>query len=376
MEPETSTALEELYKSIQTFSSLNMAAENRDKLYRYNDALMQSLCSILEDCNCDETVKMQYFNTTMDQFADAMQELFPSLIGEGIHKADEEEPQEPPVVKSDTGRYDVIVEIEKFNPYHDDRGRFASANSHTSFTIRTKDPSKQHWADMAAARERERASGGGTPTAKPKKQPKSNDPDTIAGVKRGEPMTREQADEGNANPNFSKGGGYYINCQSCVVTYEARLRGYDVQTKPNTKGSQLEYLSRNSHEAWIDPKTGKTPDRPQPNEFCTSPTKCRNMLENTIQPGERYTFGHSWKGRSNSGHIICADRDSSGELRLFDPQSGRTMTGKDIDGYLNRIKYTRTIYGMKINCSPRLLRVDNLAINPQFADGIMEATAK
>lgn len=61
-------------------------------------------------------------------------------------------------------------EVLKFNPYHDSRGRFASANSATSFTIRTKDPSKQHLADAAAARERERdaAGGGGSSDSKPK----------------------------------------------------------------------------------------------------------------------------------------------------------------------------------------------------------------
>lgn len=31
-------------------------------------------------------------------------------------------------------QYDTIVEIEKFNPYHDSRGRFSSANGATSFT--------------------------------------------------------------------------------------------------------------------------------------------------------------------------------------------------------------------------------------------------
>lgn len=53
--------------------------------------------------------------------------------------------------------------IEKFNPYHDRLGRFASAGSYASFTVRTKDPSKQHMADMAVAREKER-SGGATAT--------------------------------------------------------------------------------------------------------------------------------------------------------------------------------------------------------------------
>lgn len=369
MEPETTPMLEQLYKSIQTFGSITMAAESRDKLYRYNDALMQSLYSILEDGDCDEAVKLEAFNTTMEQYATAMKELFPQLISS-------QRPADPrDIVKADQDRFDEIeiVEVGKFNPYHDSRGRFATANAATSFTHRTRDPGKQHLADAAIEREKERdAKGLNGPSSKAPKNP-LNDPDTIAGVKRGEPMTRDQADKGKANPHYLDGGGYRTNCQSCVVAYEARRRGYDVTTKPNTRGSALDKLSRASHEAWIDPATGKTPERPKPNEFVTTPKKCRNMLENTIQPGERYTFGHSWKGRSRCGHIICADKDGNGNLRLFDPQSGTTMLGKDIDNYLSRVKYTTTVYGMKINCSPRLLRVDNLTINPAYANDIMEA---
>lgn len=61
------------------------------------------------------------------------------------------------VAKADPQRFDHIVEVEKFNPYHDERGRFATANGYASFTIRTKDPSKQHMANAAIAREKERA---------------------------------------------------------------------------------------------------------------------------------------------------------------------------------------------------------------------------
>lgn len=52
--------------------------------------------------------------------------------------------------------YDVIQEVEKFNPYHDARGRFSSANDSVYFTTHTKDPHKQHWADAAVTREKQR----------------------------------------------------------------------------------------------------------------------------------------------------------------------------------------------------------------------------
>ena len=60
----------------------------------------------------------------------------------------------------------TFSELLKFNPYHDRLGRFATADGYATFTIRTKDPKKQHMADMAIAREKERAAAGAS--AKPK----------------------------------------------------------------------------------------------------------------------------------------------------------------------------------------------------------------
>lgn len=266
--------------------------------------------------------------------------------------------------------YDHIEEVEKFNPYHDSKGRFATANSHTSFTHRTKDPGKQYLADLAIAREKERNKPGSTKTPEQDKNP-LGDPESINGVQRGEPMTRAQANSNRVNPNYFKSVGYQVNCQSCVVAYEARLRGYDVQTKANHKNPTAEMLSRDTALAWKDPATGKKPEYIT-NESVTTAKKCKAWMEETIQPGERYTFSHGWKGRKYNGHIISADKDENGQLRLYDPQNGKTMKGADIDEYLGRAKFTMTIYGMKIPRA-RLTRVDNLQINPDIADGIMEA---
>ena len=375
-------ALSQLFKSIQTFDALNINRECREKLWKYNDAFMQSIHSIIDDSEHSEEEKMQYFKQSIEEYATAMFDLLPELI----ELAELERPKmATPIGKSDPNRYDVIEEIEKFNPYHDRLGRFATAQGATSFTHRTRDPKKQHMADAAIAREKQRDAGlldkpKNNPKAKPKDKPKETPKDTLAdklqipGVKQGKPMTHEEADEGRANPNFNKGGGYRTNCQSCVVSYVARRNGLDVQTKPNTRGSKLDYLSRNTHEAWIDPKTGKVPERPKRNDAVTTAKKCRTWMEETIQPGETYTFAHGWKGRGNSGHIVIARKNSKGNLEMFDPQTGQTRTGKDVDHYLTSIRYVRTFYGQKYNAGPRLLRVDNLQINPEFAKHIMEAT--
>ena len=153
MNPKPAT-LEQLFKSIQTFATIQMAADSREKMYRYNDALMQSLYSILDDQEADEKTKMRYLEDTLTQYTAAMKELFPQIIKHQVQKGD------------DPDRFDVIEEVEKFNPYHDSLGRFSTANGFAHFTITTRDPNKQHWADAAVARERERDAQGLVPGPK------------------------------------------------------------------------------------------------------------------------------------------------------------------------------------------------------------------
>lgn len=59
-------------------------------------------------------------------------------------------------------------EILKFNPYHDAKGRFSTSNGYASFTTRTKDPKKQHWADKAVQRLKQQAPAAPATPPKPK----------------------------------------------------------------------------------------------------------------------------------------------------------------------------------------------------------------
>ena len=271
----------------------------------------------------------------------------------------------------------TFSDILKFNPYHDSRGRFASANSYSSFTIRTKDPKKQHMADMAISREKERAAAA--TAANP-----TNDPDTIAGTKRGKPMTHEQADEGRGNPRYEESREYRINCQSCVVAYEARLRGYDVEAIGRTNKNQVqETLARNAASAWIDPATGKAPEQLINDPKIRTQKQVQKWLEQNMEEGGRYELSHGWKGTNGrNGHIVTVTKDSSGALRIFDPQNGKNYTGSDVTEYLGKVRATYST--QKYNPSKRsgwesvpqgrlrLLRVDNLQINPDVANAVLK----
>lgn len=258
--------------------------------------------------------------------------------------------------------------FRKFNPYHDALGRFSTANGAASFTYA---PGKSRAHDLAIAREKARRAAANT---LPPKDPKMY-PDAIAGVKRGKEMTFDEADHGRANPNFSKGGGYTTNCQTCVVAYEARLRGYNVRARSNTPGSKLRTLSLHTNRAWINPATGKPPKYivPSKSDAVTTPKRAVSWLDKTLQVGGRYTIQFNWKGRSSSGHIVSIKKGKSGQLSIFDPQTGKRTNGTaKVEKYFGNVKFSMTIAGRKIFCPPRVLRVDDKQFNMSYVDAILK----
>lgn len=270
-------------------------------------------------------------------------------------------------------KYDYIQEVQKFNPYHGKDGRFASANGYASFTIRTKDPKKQHMADMAIAREKERDAKR---TANP-----TNDPDTLAGVKRGQPMTHEQADQGKGNPNYGNGREYSVNCQTCVVAYEARLRGYDVEAKGKTGQNQTQNsLSHDQTIAWKDPLTGKKAEKITNDPKINRQTQVKKWLEDNMEEGARYTFSHGWKGTDGfTGHIISATKQG-GKIKLFDPQDGKNYEGDGVTEYLSRVKATASLrnYYYKGGTIGRLglTRVDNMQLDATVANAVLKGAGQ
>ena len=265
-------------------------------------------------------------------------------------------------------KYDLIQEVKKFNPYHGKDGRFASSTGYASFTIRTKDPKKQHMADMAIAREKERHAAA---TANP-----TNDPLIIAGVKRGQPMTHEQADQGNANPRYNESRQYRVNCQTCVVAYEARLRGYDVEAKPRTGYSSIqEGLARNPTCAWIDTKTGINAKATENPPSVNRQKQVAKWLDDNIEEGARYTFAHGWKGTDGrNGHIISATKEN-GKIKLFDPQNGKSYSGDGVTDYISRVRATYND-GYETRGRLELTRIDDKQINASVANAVLRGAGQ
>lgn len=188
----------------------------------------------------------------------------------------------------------------------------------------------------------------------------------ILGIRKGEPMSHEQADEMRANPNYKTGEFKYMNnCQVCVLAYEMRRRGYDVEAAPylSDKKSVTYRLSLMPSNAFYFQKNSS--GRPIPME--STPvlsgnvgrskfnramwnTYKENLMYNTRAEG-RYFLSVRWR-KGNCGHVIMAERNG-GILTFFDPQCGRYV---DIEEYAGRID-ARVF---------RIVRVDNLELNPDI----------
>lgn len=205
---------------------------------------------------------------------------------------------------------------------------------------------------------------------------------TIAGVKQGKAMTFEEADTFRVNPNYRK-LGYKQNCQTCVAVFEVRQRGYNVIAKPYLNNAYMQELARQTNKIWIDPNTGKAPEYITDRDNFYSARTFLKYLEEVIEQDKRYTLEFDWK-RGRSGHIVNVDRDKYGKLRITDNQidekyskeiEPHILTDKaDIMSLLKRIKYyARTPYTKeKMSRTPKILRIDNMQINKEFANEIME----
>ena len=111
--------------------------------------------------------------------------------------------------------------------------------------------------------------------------------------------------------------------------------------------------------------------------------KIQKWLEENVEEGGRYQFSHGWKGTNGrSGHIVTVSRDSSGSMRIFDPQNGKTYTGSEYTAYMDRVKPTYSVerYTMRTRSGVeripkgrlQLLRVDNLQLNPDVANAVLK----
>lgn len=177
-------------------------------------------------------------------------------------------------------------------------------------------------------------------------------------------IDRKTGEKFSKNPAYKK--KYTINCQSCVVAHEMRRRGFDVEAIGNTANSIPRILSHHTELAWLD-KDGNTPTSTKVSWLWAADKAAMGAslvanLETATKEVGRYHMKWTW-GNGRSGHIITCERLANGTLRIYDPHNGKVIT--DFAEYGSRFMHGTL----------KILRVDNLRINPLYA-GCLKKTPK
>lgn len=185
-------------------------------------------------------------------------------------------------------------------------------------------------------------------------------------ITKGKPMSVEQADQQSANPNYAKGYGYKINCQTCSPAYVLRLLGFDVTAKANTRGSLSEYLSRQrSFEAWTN-IDGSKPTPTLTYDWMIgkgykqmNQKRYEEFFEESCNEVGVYILTIGWKG--GGGHATILQRFEDGTLKYIEPQVYSASTGAKRDiGELSGMGAAKPL------STRGVLRVDNKLFNTKF----------
>lgn len=186
------------------------------------------------------------------------------------------------------------------------------------------------------------------------------------GIKKGKAMTYDEANKGKENPEFSKGGGYHINCQTCTVTHWLRRLGFNVQAHPNNvlrKGHQgtaydkLDKVGVKWTERFIN-LDGSAIDYDYTYKWqrkkgykSMTPKRLQEYFKEKFSEDGVYEIYCGWK--RGDAHVFCAEV-LNGNVRYFDPQSGKD----DVRNYIPAMK--PGLVG--------IIRIDNKKINPKIGE--------
>ena len=198
-------------------------------------------------------------------------------------------------------------------------------------------------------------------------------------VVQGKIMNITEANEGKCNPLYGSDGyrelGYADNCQTCTMTYELRRRGFDVEAAPNPvvegykRMRDFEQFAASNGVTWQQ-RFINADGTPVVYSWSNRGSGIQNtiaakktFIEEHTQLAGRYEIYCAWKG--GGAHVFIAERTSTGELLLYDPQSGKKGGIVDFrDSHIKPMKHT----------SIGVLRIDDKLINPKFAQRFLKAT--
>ena len=224
------------------------------------------------------------------------------------------------------------------------------------------------------------------------------------GIKKGRPMTYEEADRQSANPlhvneyivdakskwrlsgtnirvsknplyDKAKHEPYDINCQTCAPAYALREWGFNVYAKGNAQkwGDLSYYLSKGDN--WLETWTEKdgTPVsitsfkdylRAQPSWKHMTQQRYLQYFDEVCKEEGTYEVGLSWESRG--GHCTIVKRFSDGSIKYIEPQEdnsdGSGFEEKDIKYLCERMRKDPILKDGAIKVSDKLLNMKYVSI--------------
>lgn len=224
------------------------------------------------------------------------------------------------------------------------------------------------------------------------------------GIKKGRPMTYEEADKQSANPlhvneyivdknskwvlsgtkihvsknplyNKAKHEPYDINCQTCAPAYALREWGFNIHAKGNTQkiGDLSYYLSHGDNwlETWTE-KDGspvsitsfKDFQRAHPGWKHMTQQRYLQYFDDVCKEEGTYEVGLSWEPRG--GHCTIVKRFSDGSLKYIEPQEdnsdGSGFEEKDIKYLCEKMRKDPILKDGAIKISDKMLNLKYVSI--------------
>lgn len=224
------------------------------------------------------------------------------------------------------------------------------------------------------------------------------------GIKKGRPMTYEEADRQSANPRHvneyiadassrikikgtnihvrknplydaAKHEQYGINCQTCAPAYALREWGFNIYAKGNTKafGDLSNYLSKGNNwlETWTE-KDGSAVSITSFKDYLKAHPSWKHMtqqrylqyFDDVCKEEGTYEVGLGWEPRG--GHCTIVKRFSDGSLKYIEPQEdnsdGSGFEEKDIKYLCANMRKDPILKDGAIKVSDKLLNMKYVSI--------------
>ena len=224
------------------------------------------------------------------------------------------------------------------------------------------------------------------------------------GIKKGRPMTYEEADMQSANPRHvneyiadassrikirgtnihvrknplydaAKHEQYGINCQTCAPAYALREWGFNIYAKGNTKalGDLSNYLSKGNNwlETWTE-KDGSAVSITSFKDYLKAHPSWKHLtqqrylqyFDDVCKEEGTYEVGLSWEPRG--GHCTIVKRFSDGSIKYIEPQEdnsdGSGFEEKDIKYLCANMRKDPILKDGAIKVSDKLLNMKYVSI--------------